>query len=92
MKSGPITSWQIEGEKVEIVTDFLFFGSKMTADDGYSHDIRRQLLLGRKAMTNLNSVLKSKDILLTKIHMFRSMVFPVVMYECEGCAIKKAEC
>ena len=92
MKSGPITSWQIEGEKVEKVTDFLFFGSKMTADDGYSHDIRRQLLLGRKAMTNLNSVLKSKDILLTKIHMFRSMVFPVVMYECEGCAIKKAEC
>ena len=91
MKSSPITSWQIEGEKVEEVTDFLFFGSKMTADDGYSH-IRRQLLFGRKTMTNLNSVLKSKDILLTKIHMFRSMVFPVVMYECEGCAIEKAEC
>ena len=91
MKSGPVTSWQIEGEKVEEVTDFSL-GSKMTADGDYSHDIRRQLLLGGKATTNLNSVLKSRDILLTKIHLFKSMAFPVVMYECEGCAIRKDEC
>ena len=97
MKSGPITSWQIEREKVEEVTDFFFLGSKMTVDGDYSHDVRRQLHLGRKDTTDLNSVfntnsvLKSKDILLTKIHMFKSMVFAVVMYECEGCAIKKAD-
>ena len=77
MASSAITSWQIEGEKVEVVTDFLFLGSKITADDDCSHGIRRQLLLGRKAMTNLDSVLKSKDIiLLTKIHIVKAMVFP----------------
>ena len=92
MASGPITSWQIEGEKVEAVTDFLFLGSKITVDGDCSHEIRRRLLLGRKAMTNLDSVLKSKDItLLTKVHTVKAMVFPVVMYRCESWTKKKAE-
>ena len=92
MASGPITSWQIEGEEVEAVTDFLFLGSKITADDDCSHEIRRRLLLGRKAMTNLDSVLKSRDItLLTKVHIVKAMVFPVVTYSCESWTIKKAE-
>ena len=83
--SGPITLWQIEGEKLETVTDFLFLGSKITADGDSSHEIRRFLLLGRKAMINLDSILKSKDItLLTKVHIVKAMVFPVVMYECES--------
>ena len=93
MASSPITSWQIVGEKVEAVTDFLFLDSKITADGDCSHEIRRQLLLGRKAMTNLDSVLKSKDItLLTKVHIVKAMVFPIVMYGCESWTIKKAEC
>ena len=85
MTSSPITSWQIEGGNVEAVTDFLFLGSKITSDGDRSHEIRRQLILGRKAMTNLDNVLKSKDItLLTKVHIVKSMVFPVVMYGCES--------
>ena len=93
MASGPITSWQIEGEKVEAVTDFLFLGSKITVDGDCSHEIRRRLLLGRKAMTNLDSVLKSKDItLLTKVHIVKAVVFPVVIYGYESWTIKKAEC
>ena len=93
MASGPITSWQIEGGKVEVVTDFLFLGSKITADDDRSHEIRRRLLLGRKAMTNLDSVWKSRDITLpTKFHLAKAIVFPVVMYGCESWTIKKAEC
>ena len=93
MISGPITSWQTEGGKVEVVTDFLFLGSKITSDGDCSHEIRRQLLLGRRAMTKLDSVLKSKDIiLLTKVHLVQAMVFPVVMYGCESWTIKKAEC
>ena len=93
MSSGPITSWQIEGGNVEAVTDFLFLGSKITSDGDCSHEIRRQLLLGRRAMTKLDSVLKSKDIiLLTKVHLVQAMVFPVVMYGCESWTIKKAEC
>ena len=85
MSSGPITSWQIEGEKVEAVTDFLFLGFKITADGDCSHEIRRCLLLGRKAMTNLDSILKSKDLTLpTKVHRVKAMVFPVVMYRCES--------
>ena len=85
MASGPITSWQIEGEKVEVVTDFLFLDSKITVDGDCSHEIRRQLLLGRKAMTNIDSVLKSRDITLpTKVHVVKTMVFPVVMYSCES--------
>ena len=93
MASGPITAWQIEGEKVEVVTDFLFLGSKITVDGDCRLEIRRQLLLGRKAMTNLDSVLKSRDItLLTKVHIVKAMVFPVVMYSCESWTIKKAEC
>ena len=92
MASGPITSRQIEGEKVEVVTDFLFLGSKITADDDCSPEIRRQLLLGRKAMTNLDSVLESRDLTLpTKVHMVKAMVFPVVTYSCESWTIKKAE-
>ena len=84
MASGPITSWQIEGEKVEAVTDFLFLGSKITADGDCSHGIKRRLLLGRKVMTNLDSVLKSRDITLpTKVHLIKAMVLPVVMYGCE---------
>jgi len=91
--SGPITSWQIAGENVEIVTDFIFYGSKITADGDCSHEIKRHLLLGRKAMTNIDSVLQSRDItLLTKVHIVKAMVFPVVMYGCESWTIKKAEC
>ena len=93
MASGPITAWQIEGEKVEVVTDFLFLGSKITADHDYSHEIRRQLLYGRKVMTDLDSVLKSRNvILLTKVHIVKAMVFPVVTYSCESWTMKKAEC
>ena len=84
MASGPITSWQIKGEKVDVVTEFLFLGSKTTADGDCSHEMRRQLLLGRKAMTNLDSVLKSRDITLpTEVHIVKTMVFPVIMYGCE---------
>ena len=92
MASSPITSWQIDGEAMETVTDFIFWGSKITADGDCSHEIRRRLLLGRKVMTNLDSILKSRDITLpTKVHLVKSMVFPVVMYGCESCSIKKAE-
>ena len=92
MASGSITSWQIEGEKVEVVTDFLFLGSKITADGDCSHEIRRQLFLGSKAVTNLDSVLKSKDITLpTKVHIVKAMVFPLVMYGYERWIMKKAE-
>ena len=92
MASGPITSWQIVGETVETVTDFIFLGSKITSDGDCSHEIKRRLLLGRKAMTNLDSILKSRDItLLTKVHLCKAMVFPVVMYGCENWTIKKAE-
>ena len=92
MASGPITSWEIEGGKVEAVTDFIFLDSKITADGDCSHKIKRCLLLGRKAMTNLDSVLKSKDITLsTKIHVVKAIVFPVVMYGCERWTIKMAE-
>ena len=90
--SGPITSWQIHGEKVETVTVFIFLGSKITVDGDCSHEIKRHLLLGRKAMTDLDSVLKSRDItLLTKVHLVKAMDFPVVMYRCESCTIEKAE-
>ena len=93
MASGPITSWQIEGETMETVTDFIFLGSKITADGDYSYEIKRRLLLERKAMTNLNSILKSRDItLLTKARLVKAMVFPVVMYGYESWTIKKAEC
>ena len=93
MASGLLTSWQIEGKNVEVVTYFLFLGSKITANGDCSHEIRRQLLLARKAMTNLDSALKSKDIiLLTKVHRVKSMVFPVVAYACESWTVKKAEC
>ena len=92
MASGPITSWEIDGETVETVSDFIFWGSKITADIGYSHDIKRRLLLGRKAMTNLGSILKSRDIiLLTKVSLVKAMVFPVVMYGCESWTVKKPE-
>ena len=92
MASSPITSWQIEGEKVEAMTNFLFLGSKITVDGDCSHEIRRHLLLGRKAMTNLDSVLKNRDIILpTKIRIVKAMVFPVVMYGYENWTIKKAE-
>ena len=85
MASSPITSWQIDGETMETVTDFIFLGSKITADGDFSHEIERNLLLGRKVMTNLNSILKSRDIaLLTKVHIVKAMVFPVVMYGCES--------
>ena len=90
--SGPITSWQIDGETMETVTDFIFLGSKITADGDCSHEIKRCLLLGRKAMTNLDSILKSRDVtLLTKVHLVKAMVFPIVMYRCESWTIKKAE-
>ena len=93
MASGPITSWEIDGETMEIVTDFIFLGSKITADGDCSHEIKRSLLLGRKAMTNLDSILKSRDITLpTKIHLVKVMVFPVIVYGCESWTIKKAEC
>ena len=92
MASGPITSWQIDGETMETVTDFIFLGSKITADGDCSHEIKRCLLLGRKAMTNLDSILKSRDITLpTKVHLVKAMVFPVVMYRCESWTVKKAE-
>ena len=92
MASGPITSWQIDGETMETVTDFIFLGSKITADDDCSHDIKRHFLLGRKAMVNLDSILKSRDITLpTKIHLVKVVVFLVVMYGCESWTIKKAE-
>ena len=93
MASGPITSWQIDGETVETVTDFILGGSKITADGDCSHEIKRSLLLGRKAMTDLDSILKRRDITLpTKVHLVKTMVFPVVMYGCESWTIKKAEC
>ena len=93
MASSPITSWQIDGEIVETVADFIFWGSKITADGDCSHEIKRRLLLGRKDMTNLDSIFKSRDItLLTKVHLVKAMVFPVVMYGCESWTIKKAEC
>ena len=92
MVSGPITSWQIDGETMETATDFILGGSKITADGDCSHEIKRCLLLGRKAMTNLDSILKSRNITLsTKIHLVKAMVFPVVMYGCESWTIKKAE-
>ena len=92
MASGPITSWRIDEETMETVTDFIFLGSKITADGDCSHEIKRYLLLGRKAMTNLDSILKSRDITLpTKIHLVKAMVFPLVMYGCESWTIKKAE-
>ena len=92
MESGPITSWQIEGETMETVTDFIFLGSKITADDDCSHETKRHLLLGRKVLTNLNSILKSRDITLpTKVHVVKAMVFPVVMNGCKSWTIKKAE-
>ena len=92
MTSGPITSWQIDGETMETMTDFIFLGSKITADGDHSHEIKRQLLLGRKAMTNLDSILISRDITLpTKVRLVKAMVFPVVMYGCESWSIKKAE-
>ena len=93
MVSGPITSHQIDGETVETVADFIFGGSKITEDDDCSHEIKRHLLLGRKFMTNLDSILKCRDITLpTKVHLVKAMVFPVVMYGCESWTIKKAEC
>ena len=92
MASGPITSWQIDGEGVETVSDFIFLGSKITADGDCSHEIKRWLLLGRKVMTNLDSILKRRDITLpTKVRLVKAMVFPVVMYGCENWIIKKAE-
>ena len=93
MASGSITSWQVEGEQVEAMTDFLFLGSKITVDDGCSHEIRRRLLLGRKAMANLDSVLRIRDITLpTKVRIAKAVLFPVVTYGCESWTIKKAEC
>ena len=93
MTSGPTTSWEKEGETVETVSDFIFLGSKMSADGDCSHEIKRHLLLGRKVITNLDSILKSRDITLpTKVHLVKAMVFPLVMYGCECWSIKKAEC
>ena len=93
MASGPITSWQIDGETVQIVTDFILGGSKITADGDCGHKIKRHLLLGRKVMTNLDSIFKSRDITLsTKVHLVKAMVFPMVMYGCESWTIKKADC
>ena len=93
MASDPITSWQIDGETVETETDFTFLGSKITADGDCSHEIKRRLLLGRKVMTNLDSIFKSRDITFsTKVRLVKAMVFPVVMYGCESWTIKKAEC
>ena len=92
MASSPITSWQIDGETVETVADFIFWGSKITADGDCSHEIKRHLLIERKVMTNLDSILKSRDItLLTKVRLVKAMVFPVVMYRCESWSVKKAE-
>ena len=93
MASGPITSWQIDGETVETVADFIFFISKITADGDSSHEIKRRLLLGRKVTTNLDSILKSRDISLpTRVHLVKAVVFPVIMYGCERWVTKKAEC
>ena len=93
MASGPITSWEIDGERVERMSDFIFLGSKLTADGDCSHEIRRRLILERKVMTNLDSIFKSRDITLpTKVCLVKGMVFPVVMYGCESWTIKKAEC
>ena len=93
MASGATTSWEIDGETVETVSDFIFLGSKITTDGDCSHEIKRGLLLGRKVMTNLDSIFKSRDIILpTKIHLVKAMVFPVVMYGCESWTVKKAEC
>ena len=93
MASGPITSWQIDRETVETVAGFILGGSKITADGDCSHEIKRRLLLGRKVMTNLDSILKSRDITLpTKVHLVKTMVFPVVLYGCESWTVKKAEC
>ena len=93
MASDPITSWEVYGETVETVSDFIFLCSKITADGDCSHEIKRHLLLGRKVMTNLDSILKSRDITLpTKVHLVKALVFPVVMYGCESWTIKKAEC
>ena len=93
MASGPITSWEIDGETVETVSDFIFGGSKITADGDCSHEIKRRLLLGRKVMTNLDSMFKSRDITLpTNVCLVKAMVFPLVMYECESWTVKKVEC
>ena len=93
MASSPITSWQIDGETVEKVSDFIFLGSKITVDGDCSHEIKRRLLLGRKVMTNLDSIFKSRDINLpAKVHLVKAMVFPVVMFGCESWTVKKAEC
>ena len=93
MASSPITSWQVDGETMEPVTDFIFLNSKITTDSDCSHEIKRRLLLGRKAMTNLDTVLKSRDITLpTKVYLVKAMIFPVVMYRCENWTIRKAEC
>ena len=93
MASGPITSWQIDEEKMETVKDFIFLGSKTTVDSNHSHEIKRFLLLGRKAMTNIDSILKSRDItLLTKVHIVKALVLPVVMYGCESWTKKRADC
>ena len=92
MASGPITSWQIDGDKVDMVTDFIFFGSQITTDGDHNHEIKRYLLHGRKAMTNLDSILKSRDITLpTEVRLVKAMVFPVIMYGCESWTVKKAE-
>ena len=92
MASGPITSWEIDGDTVETVSDFIFWGSKITADGDCSHEIKRHLLLGKKLMTNLDSIFKSRNITLpTKVHLVKAMVFPVVMYECQSWTVKKAE-
>ena len=92
MASGPITSWEIDGETVETVSDFIFWGSKITTDGDCSHEIKRRLLLGRKVMTNLDRIFKSRDITLpAKVSLIKAMVFPVVMYRCESCTVKKAE-
>ena len=93
MAFGPITSWQIDGETMETVADFIFWGSKITADGDCSHEIKRHLLLGRQVMTNLDNILKSRDITLpTKVHLVKAMVFPVVMYGCESWTVNEAEC
>ena len=93
MASDPITSWEIDGETVETVSDFVFLGSKITADGDCSHEIKRHFFLGRKVMTNLDSIFKSRDItLLTKVHLVKALVFPVVLYGCESWTVKKAKC
>ena len=93
MASGPITSWEIDGKTVEMMSDFIFLGSKITADGDCSHEVKRRLLLGRKVMTNLDSIFKSRDITLsTKVYLVKAMVFPVVMYGCESWTVKKAGC